>query len=73
MPAIETTELSMFRQAKSQTRRSIAVDARIVAEEGQTFQACDFEYDLDIPGFESPTNAPPHLTPTLSVRSAAAT
>lgn len=48
MPAIETTELPMFRQAKSQTRRLVAVDVRIVAEEDQTFQFCDFEYDLDI-------------------------
>jgi hypothetical protein len=35
MPAIETTGLPIFRQANSQTRRLIAVDVWIVAEEGQ--------------------------------------
>jgi hypothetical protein len=73
MPAIETTEVPMFRQAESQTRRLIAVVVRIVAEEDQTFQSCDFEHDLDIRGFGIPTNALPHLTPTFSLRSEAAT
>ena len=73
MPAIETTELPMFRQAKSQTRRLVAVDVRIVAEEDQTFQSCDFKYDLDVRGFGIPRNALPHLTPRFSLRSAAAT
>jgi len=71
--AIETTELPMFLQAKSQTRRLIAVDVRIVPEGDQTFQSYDFEYDLDIRGFGIPTNALPHLTPRFSLRSAAAT
>lgn len=73
MPAIETTELPMFRQAKSQTKRLVAVDARTAAEEDQTVQRCDFEYDLDIRGFGIPTNALSHLTPRFSLRSAAAT
>ena len=73
MAAIQTTELPVFRQAKSQTRSLITVDSRMVAEEDQIFQSCDFEYDLDIRAFGIPTNALPHLTPKFSLTSATAT
>ena len=38
--------LSKCRQAKSQTRRLIAFEVRIVAKEEQTFQSFGFEQDL---------------------------
>jgi hypothetical protein len=45
----------MFRQAKSPPRTLSGVDVRMVADEDQTFQSCDFEYALDIEAFGIPT------------------
>jgi hypothetical protein len=55
MAVIQTTELPVFRWAKSHTGSLTTVDSRIVAEEAQTFGSCDFEYDLDMRAFGIPT------------------
>ena len=46
MPAMEAIGLPKCWQAKSQTRRLVAVEVRIVAEKEQTFQSFRFEQDL---------------------------
>ena len=46
MKAIARTELPKCRQAQSKTRRLIAVEVGIVAEEEQTFQSFGFEQDF---------------------------